>query len=219
MWYNIYERCIILLKSYIWGVGVDMGATLSPKAQKLVETARDLFFRYGIKRVSIEEICRESGISKMTFYKHFKNKDAITIQIVEELYQDALNKINKILSQNIPFDEKIRQVAIFKVKIAKEYSNEFINDLLQDKDSECGKYLTKKRLEWNELTKKIYTGAQKRGEIRPDIKIEFIMFIFDCFREIILDEKIRDLYPDKSQIINEMFNLLFYGIINRDKKQ
>ncbi|RKY44359.1 MAG: TetR/AcrR family transcriptional regulator, partial [Candidatus Neomarinimicrobiota bacterium] len=39
------------------------------KIDKIVETGKKLFYRYGIKKVSVEEICKEAGVSKATFYK------------------------------------------------------------------------------------------------------------------------------------------------------
>ena len=50
---------------------------LSQKKQQLVETGKKLFLKHGVKRISIEEICRESEVSKVTFYKYFKNKQAL----------------------------------------------------------------------------------------------------------------------------------------------
>ena len=43
----------------------------SAKSKLIVETATDLFMRYGVKRVTVEEICQTAKISKMTFYKYF----------------------------------------------------------------------------------------------------------------------------------------------------
>ena len=48
------------------------------KIQQLVTTAQELFMRHGIRRVTVEEICSEANISKMTFYKYFKNKIELT---------------------------------------------------------------------------------------------------------------------------------------------
>jgi AcrR family transcriptional regulator len=44
------------------------------KLREILIAAKELFWKHGFKRVSIEEVCREANVSKMTFYKHFKNK-------------------------------------------------------------------------------------------------------------------------------------------------
>ena len=47
----------------------------SKKYQDIKKKGKELFWKYGTKRVTVEEICREAGVSKMTYYKFFKNKN------------------------------------------------------------------------------------------------------------------------------------------------
>ena len=188
----------------------------SPKFRKLVQTARDLFFRHGIKRVTVEEICQKAGVSRMMFYRYFRNKDVIAMHILDQIYSDAWNKFEEILAEDIPFEEKIRQIAVVKMEMVDEYSMEFLNELLADEDSECGKLLIQKRKESYEFTRKIYTDAQERGDIRKDIKINFIMFVMEYSLEIIRDERVQSMYPDMKELVHEIFALLFYGILSRD---
>ena len=187
----------------------------SPKFRKLVQTARDLFFRHGIKRVTVEEICQKAGVSRMMFYRYFQNKDAIAMYTLDQLYSDAWSKFDEILAEDIPFEEKIKRIATVNMEMVDEYSTEFLNELLADEDSECGKFLIQKRNESYEFTRKIYTDAQERGDIREDIKIDFIMFVMEHLAEIIKDERVQSMYPDMSQLVHEMFALLFYGMLSR----
>jgi len=45
--------------------------------KKILESARDLFLRYGIRSISMDDIARHLGISKKTIYQHFTDKDNI----------------------------------------------------------------------------------------------------------------------------------------------
>lgn len=45
------------------------------KKQHIVETALDVFFKYGYKRVSMNEIAEAAGISRAGLYLYFKNKE------------------------------------------------------------------------------------------------------------------------------------------------
>ena len=47
----------------------------------IIKTAGEMFFRLGIRSVSIDDICREFGMSKKTFYVYFASKD----ELIEEL--------------------------------------------------------------------------------------------------------------------------------------
>ena len=57
--------------------------------ERIIAKAREQFFRYGIKSVTMDDIARELGISKKTIYQHFEDKDAIVYQLmVGEMAQD-----------------------------------------------------------------------------------------------------------------------------------
>ena len=43
----------------------------------IIKKAGELFFRLGIRSVSIDDICRELGMSKKTFYVHFASKISV----------------------------------------------------------------------------------------------------------------------------------------------
>lgn len=53
---------------------------LKPKteaAARILATASELFYRDGIRAVGVDAIAGESGVTKMTLYKHFGSKDRL----------------------------------------------------------------------------------------------------------------------------------------------
>ena len=46
---------------------------LAPR-ERILKTASDLFYRFSVHSVGIDRIIAESGVAKMTFYKHFPSK-------------------------------------------------------------------------------------------------------------------------------------------------
>jgi len=51
-------------------------ATL-PARERILVTAHDLFYRDGIRATGIDRIIAESGVAKLTFYRHFPSKDEL----------------------------------------------------------------------------------------------------------------------------------------------
>lgn len=54
-------------------------ADLSPRDRVLC-TALDLFYQHGIHTVGIDRIIAESGVAKMTFYRHFPSKSRLVAE-------------------------------------------------------------------------------------------------------------------------------------------
>ena len=67
---------------------IDSNMIDSKKSKSFIsiqKSAKTLFWKYGMARVTVEEICREAGVSKMTFYRNFKNKNEVAKQVLIHL--------------------------------------------------------------------------------------------------------------------------------------
>lgn len=191
------------------------GKELSYKMKYLVQTAKELFFRYGIKRVSIEEICQQSGVSKMTFYRYFQNKSDLAIYILDEIYTEAREKLEDIMAMDISFEEKIQKAFMMKMEYMDKFSNEFIKELVSNAEPELGRYIEGENIKSINQMKEILQDAQRTGDIRPDIKIDFMIYMMNIIVEIFKDEKLQKLYPDISSLNEEVFNFFYYGVLKR----
>lgn len=59
------------------------GARLGAR-DRLLDTARTLFYRRGVNNVGIDEIIAESGVAKATLYKYFPSKDALILEYMRQ---------------------------------------------------------------------------------------------------------------------------------------
>ena len=56
-----------------------------------------MFFRLGIRSVSIDDICHELGMSKKTFYVYFESKDELVAQLLHSNVAYISNKMEELL--------------------------------------------------------------------------------------------------------------------------
>lgn len=68
-------------------------ATTRPAARdRILNTAYELFSRHGIQAIGVDEIIRQAGVAKATFYNHFPSKDDLVLEFLnlrEERWTNA----------------------------------------------------------------------------------------------------------------------------------
>jgi AcrR family transcriptional regulator len=185
----------------------------SEKLQSILDAAKSLFWKYGIRRVTIEEICETAGVSKMTFYKYFSNKTAIARYILEELTNSGIKKYKEILQSGISYDQKVKKMIEEKLNNSHDISQELFLDLYKYKDQEISKFIEKVKNRMFGIYLDDFREAQSKGDIRPDIKPEFILFFLNKITEFMTDSELVSMYPDPQHLIGEVTNIFFYGIL------
>lgn len=65
--------------------------------EKWLRRTEDLFMRYGVKSLTMDDVARELGISKKTLYQFVENKDDLVVKVierhlVEEKERDCMNQ-------------------------------------------------------------------------------------------------------------------------------
>lgn len=60
--------------------------------------------------------------------------------------------------------------------------------------------------------------AQKKGEIRKDLKIDFVIYMINSLNEKLLDERLTSMYASTQELAVELTNFIFYGVMPNDKK-
>ena len=174
----------------------------SKKIEMLIKTAQELFFKHGVKKVSIEEICRKANVSKMTFYKYFSNKTDLLHHIWEGWLDEGIEKLDEIDAMDIPLPDKIQKMFEWKTNFLSNMSEELLLDIAEFR-------LSNER-SMNRFIKFI-KDAQNRGEIRADIKLEFLMTVLNKLYELGNDKELRSIYPDVMEFNREIKDFFWHS--------
>jgi TetR/AcrR family transcriptional regulator, cholesterol catabolism regulator len=140
--------------------------------ERILEKSQELFFRYGIKTVTMDDVAKEVGISKKTIYQHFSDKDSIVYAVVEAHFMQECRQQEKLqaeatdpIAEVVMSSEMMRQVltgmnpSMFldlkryypsAWQLFTEFKNGFIFDLIRNnllKGIEQGLYRTELNIE------------------------------------------------------------------------
>ncbi|MBR6117545.1 MAG: TetR/AcrR family transcriptional regulator [Paludibacteraceae bacterium] len=145
----------------------------------IIRTAGELFFRLGIRSVSIDDICRELGMSKKTFYVYFASKDELIAQMLqanlnymagkmEELLklQDFRQLVKVFLKRQEAERNDVRRVPQLVYDLKKYYPRQF-----SDFQVQCFEMQKKYIMQYLEL-------GVAQGLVRANLNIELTAVLF-----------------------------------------
>ena len=192
-------------------------ARRSKKRRQIVEAGLELFGRFGVRRVSVEEICRTAGVSKMTFYKYYSNKMELVKSIWSGWADEGFRRFEEIDAMDIPFREKLRMIIDYKMTRLDEIGPMFLDEIIHG-DPEMKQFIG--RLQERSITRfmEYLRAAQERGEM-SDIRPELFLALLEWMRGIVKSESLRALYPDDVAFIRDLHNFIFFGIIPNAERE
>lgn len=180
------------------------------KYQKLIETALTLFIAHGIKKISIEEICSKSEVSKMTYYKFFKHKNDIVKHIIQKQFYDSYIKYLELMDEKISFIEKLRKLLIIRLEYISQFSENFFCDLMNNK--ELVEVFEEFKRQSNITNIQFLKKGQEEGVFRKSITPELFLYFQKTILNIYKDDEFINLVNEPKKRFQEMMNFIFYGL-------
>lgn len=187
------------------------------KHDSILESAKNIFFQHGIKRVTIEEICKKANVSKMTFYKFFKNKNELAKEVLQSVFNSNIDDYNNLMSENTNFEEKLLKLIKLKIEKADDMGELFLEEIFET-NLELIEFINQKKDEAIQINIEFIKKGQKEGVFRENITNEMFNYLFDNLIEMIHSERLKKIIPDIHKRIEELNKYFFYGITIFDKK-
>ena len=182
------------------------------KYTNLLKTARELFWKHGYRRVSIEEICKKASVSKMTYYRFFHNKLELAKTVFDTVVDEGVQQFKNIMAEKISSSEKIKKLVKMKLDGTHDISQEFLVDFYSCPELGLTSYIEDKTKKMWALLLDDFKQAQQQGWFRRDMKPEFYFYMAQKLGEVYNDKKLSGFYHNQRELIIEIVNFFMYGI-------
>lgn len=181
------------------------------KEGDILRTAEDLFSQFGYKRVTVEEICREAKVSKVTFYKYFPNKFAVLEDYMGTRLQLGMETFERIRTAEASLQDKMQAMIAMKESAVSQFSPVFMHSLMVA-DEPIAELMNR----WTEMSmeamRQFFADAQAKGEIHPDYSVDFLLHIWMVVAADARSEAMMAMYGDDMvKLSKDFMNFLFYG--------
>ena len=107
------------------------------RRKEILETAERLFITKGYTKTTVNDILKEIGIAKGTFYHYFKSKEEVMDEIIMRIIKEDVAKAKVIVSNpNIPVLEKLFRVLIEQSPKSGDVKDKMIEQFHQPNNAE-----------------------------------------------------------------------------------
>ena len=182
----------------------------------MIESARELFIEYGIQKVRVEEICKQAGISKATYYKHFSNKLDLVVSLIKDIQEESSRRFVDLIRDGVSFEVLLKHLIEEKLRFMERYSTRFMKDLYEGTIPELHEVIVKMQGEAQGQARTMYDNAVSRGDIDAAVSFEFFLYLLGTVQNMFMDKAVIAIYPDPVTRMQIVFQNFFYGILKRN---
>ena len=101
--------------------------------RKLIQSGKEAFGLYGIRKTSIEDLSKQAGISKGAFYQFFDSKEDLYFAVIRTYETEQHKQMFSILSAESD-DERLLLKTVIKSIMKQVDSDPFVRRLLEKKE-------------------------------------------------------------------------------------
>jgi len=188
--------------------------TLDPEKQRIITLVKEIFFKEGFYKTSMDSLATRLQISKKTFYKYWPSKD----ELVRETIRTHMAFLSKEMQTTVTkdtdaFDKLLSILEVLGHTLIK-FGDRWLNDLrtqMPDLWKEIDDFRTKKMLT---LLNNLLGQGQKEGLISQDVPKEIIITVMVSAIRAIVNPDF--LYHNKFSYIEAVhmtFDVFFRGIL------
>lgn len=157
---------------------------------EILKKAGEMFFKLGIRSVSVDDICCELGMSKKTFYVYFASKDELVAQLLHICIGKMLEQMEKWLA--LKDFSKLISILLNRKEVQKNDVRrvpQLLHDLKKYYPQQFTDFQRKLFLAQKDYIIQYLQQGISEGLVRENINIEMTAVLFAKFHS----DTIRDL--------------------------
>jgi len=184
--------------------------------EQLVQSARQVFARFGYKKTALDDIARESRKGKSTIYYYFKSKDDIFKAVIDAEAEIRAQAIDDQIREIEDPKQKLKTyiyVRMLTLKMVVNYYEAIKNDLLDNLYFVNSLRTEHFEAEIQQVNNLLIEGIEKGIFTiqNPELAAKTIVTALHGFEVPLILKNLSDEEIQKA--VDEMLNILFYGIV------
>jgi AcrR family transcriptional regulator len=180
---------------------------------KILNGAEELFMRYGVRSISMDDIARHLSVSKKTLYQHFADKDDLVLEVTRHMLQMNYKECEAIRSKADNPVEELALISLWMKKSMEEINPTMLFDLQKFHVKAWNIWLEfKNKFIHEEVIRNLTAGIDAgyirsvNKEIMGILRVEFVQMAFN-----------QDIFPREkfhlAEVQSQIFDHFVFGLV------
>ncbi len=185
--------------------------------EMIASYVREEFFSGRLFRLSVDDIADSLGISKKTFYKHYRSKEALIYRVLDAVMAEIRENITTILNSDLDFIAKLNQFMIHLGRQVGHFGRLVQSDLRKHAPDLFKRIQAFRRERIHEVMGQLLAQGIKEGHVRPDINPRvFILAYLSAVENIVEPRVLSEESFSTSDVLHSLIAIFFHGILTEE---
>jgi len=188
--------------------------------KRIVADARARFFVHGFRRVTMDDLAAELGMSKKTLYAHFPSKTALLQAVIVDKFQEVEANFQRIGAQSLPdFLANLEQLLACVQHNTEEIHPPFIRDVQREAPELFKLVEERRRAMIHRHFNKLFKEGRKAGTVRKDVPADLIIeILLGATQSIVNPEKLMQLHLTPKTAFTAVLRVVLEGALTRSRR-
>jgi len=185
--------------------------------QQIVDAAKAMFGKHGYKKTNIEDIAHVCQRGQSSVYYYFKSKQDIFKTVIESEFNSLMDELKEIIQSTSDPQQKLRLYLTSRINKIKTVAN--LYDAMNNRYFDNVPFVEKLRKSFTHQESDLISSILEDGKSRNIFYIEntenVTQAIISAMRGLEIPLLTNQTEIDINNRIDELLNVLFYGLMRR----
>lgn len=182
--------------------------------QTILQVSEILFSQHGWQRVSINEIRNEAKVSRVTFYRYFKNKNALLKHIFLQKQQRVTIHYTALLEEAENIEDVIKGIFSYQENALNQFfTPHVLKDFDQNNDPELIEFFEMQHDRKYHFLDQFFSKLQAKKIIDADYPTNLIHQYLKIMDKLMFNMEVQEAYGEnKSELRQDILKLIMFGL-------
>ncbi len=186
--------------------------------EKIFNEAKKLFYVYGFKRITMDEIAVACKISKKTLYQIYPSKELLIKECVEKISFSKVDVIHRTIDSGVSVSHVFKSMFDMFRSLSHDVSQAMLNDM--QLMPEMWSMIEERRMTVFERMGEIVERGQQDGSIKKELNIDLFLRIYmGILQKFVTPMMFSEMNVSPSELMSQLEIVIFEGILTDEARK